>query len=147
MRRGHRRVIRAEGLRRIIGMSTCKSTVVKRVALATTVAALVALPSAFAVAADAASNDRAPIIAAGTHYDLVDAQGNVVGELVSESATRVRLRIIGVTSVRPVPTVLPAQPDREFHPDYRGALSVGQMSAAWQAEIDRLFPPPPTGGG
>jgi hypothetical protein len=99
------------------------------------------------VAGAGASTERAPIIAAGTHYDLVDAQGNVVGELVSESATRVRLRIIDVTPIRAVRSVPPAQPDREFHPDYRGALSVGQMSAAWQAEIDHLFPPPPTGGG
>ena len=128
-------------------MSTPQSTVVRRVVLATTVAAFVALPSAFAVAADAAPADRAPIIAAGTQYDLVDAQGNVVGELVSESATRVRLRVIGVTAVRSAPVVQPAQPDRAFHPDYRGALSAGEMSAAWQAEIDRLFPPPPTGGG
>jgi hypothetical protein len=113
------------GPRRISGMSTLK-TVVKRATLATTVAALVALPSAFALAADGTASDRAPIIAAGAHYDLVDARGNVVGELVSESATRVRLRIIGATAVRPAPVVLPAQLDRAFHPDYRGALSTSR---------------------
>jgi hypothetical protein len=37
--------------------------------------------------------------------------------------------------------------DRAFHPDYSHALSVEQMTAAWNAEIERLFPVPVTGGG
>jgi hypothetical protein len=37
--------------------------------------------------------------------------------------------------------------DRVFHPDYSRALSVEQLTAAWNAEIDRLFPVPVTGGG
>jgi hypothetical protein len=40
-----------------------------------------------------------------------------------------------------------ARVDTTFHPDYSKALSVEQMSAAWQAELDRLFPQPVTGGG
>jgi hypothetical protein len=118
-------------------------------------AAIVATPAAFASAADATSNapaDTAATAAAiatpGTHYVLVDVNGNVVGELVSESATRVRLRVIGVTNAAraAVPAADPRN-DRTFHPDYSKALTPGQMSAAWQAEIDRLFPQPVTGGG
>jgi hypothetical protein len=37
--------------------------------------------------------------------------------------------------------------DRTFHPDYSHALTPGQMTVAWQAEIDRLFPPVMAGGG
>jgi hypothetical protein len=37
--------------------------------------------------------------------------------------------------------------DRSFHPDYTNALTPSQMSAAWQVEIDRLFPPAFAGGG
>lgn len=45
------------------------------------------------------------------------------------------------------PATPPARTDTTFHPNYDHALSVGQMSAAWQAELDRLFPQPVTGGG
>ena len=103
-------------------------------------AAIVATPAAFAAAAP----DAPP----GTHYVLVDMQGNVVGELVSESATQVRLRVIAVSSAaRAAVTAPDTRRDRTFHPDYSKALTPGQMSAAWQAEIDRLFPQPVTGGG
>lgn len=34
-----------------------------------------------------------------------------------------------------------------FDRDYSDALSVDQMIAAWDAEIERLFPAPGTGGG
>jgi hypothetical protein len=44
-------------------------------------------------------------------------------------------------------TTVPARTDMTFHPNYDNALSVGQMSAAWHAELDRLFPQPVTGGG
>jgi hypothetical protein len=37
--------------------------------------------------------------------------------------------------------------DRSFHPDYSRALTVDQMTAAWNAEIDRVFETPITGGG
>ena len=46
-----------------------------------------------------------------------------------------------------VATSTPAPTDATFHPDYSKALTVEQMSAAWQAELDRLFPQPVTGGG
>jgi phage tail tape-measure protein len=47
---------------------------------------------------------------------------------------------------RPQPTPAP-RTETTFRPNYDRALSVGQMSAAWQAELDRLFPQPVTGGG
>jgi hypothetical protein len=125
------------------------------------VAAIVATPAAFASAADAPADTDAAATAAvstttpaatlatpGAHYTLVDAQGRVVGELVSESASRVRLRVIGIANSARVAAPAPdPRADRTFHPDYRNALTPGQMSAAWQAEIDRLFPQPVTGGG
>lgn len=46
----------------------------------------------------------------------------------------------------PAPTDLSGI-DRTFHPDYSHALTVDQMSAAWKAEIDRVFETPITGGG
>jgi hypothetical protein len=118
-------------------------------------AAIVATPAAFASAADAPSDapsntaaTSAAIATPGTHYVLVDMNGNVVGELVSESATRVRLRVIGISNAARAAVPAPdARNDRTFHPDYSKALTPGQMSAAWQAEIDRLFPQPVTGGG
>ena len=121
-------------------------------------AAIVATPAAFASAADAPSDapsnasatsaTSAAIATPGTHYVLVDMNGNVVGELVSESATRVRLRVIGISNAARAAVPAPdARNDRNFHPDYSKALTPGQMSAAWQAEMDRLFPQPVTGGG
>lgn len=113
------------------------------------VAALVATPVAIASAADVTSEETSPSIAAGAHYDLVDAQGNVVGEVVSESTTRLRLRLIGAMHVQraaPQPGDAP-RTDGAFHPDYSRALTSAQMSAAWQAELNRLFPQPVTGGG
>ena len=114
------------------------------------VAAVVAMPAAFASAADAASGATASsLIVPGAHYQLVDARGNVVGELVSETGTRLQLRPIGATTAirtaqkQPLPTTA----DTTFHPDYSKALTSGQMSAAWQAELDRINPPFVTGGG
>jgi hypothetical protein len=86
----------------------------------------------------------------GTHYQLVDARGNVVGELVSETGTRLRLRPIGTTTTALRTAQKPAPSNRSsstFHPDYSQALTTGQMSAAWQAEWDRINPPFATGGG
>lgn len=37
--------------------------------------------------------------------------------------------------------------DRTFNPDYAHALTVDQMSAAWNDEINRVFETPITGGG
>jgi hypothetical protein len=130
-------------------MSSRVPTFGKRVHVLAAVAALVATPAAFASAADATFNGIAPFAAPGAHYALVDADGNVVGELVSESATRVRLRVIGVTNVQRAAAkpARDARNDGGFHPDYSRALSTGQMSAAWQAELDRLFPQPVAGGG
>jgi hypothetical protein len=145
--------------RRIAGMSTEKKKFIYPLAVA---AAIVATPAAFASAATDAPSDvpstntaeaggtttTAALATPGTHYVLVDANGNVVGELVSESATQVRLRVIGVSrSARAAVPAPDPRSDRTFHPDYSKALTPGQMGAAWQAEMDRLFPQPATGGG
>ena len=55
---------------------------------------------------------------------------------------------VGVTKVERPDTSVAADPraDRTFHPD-SNALTPAQMVAAWQAEIDRLFPPVMAGGG
>jgi hypothetical protein len=37
--------------------------------------------------------------------------------------------------------------DRSFNPDYSQALTVDQMNAAWNDEINRVFETPITGGG
>ena len=60
-----------------------------------------------------------------------------------------QMRTIGTvrkTSAPPSVRTAPAS-DRVFHPDYSRALSVEQLTAAWNAEIERLFPVPVTGGG
>jgi len=120
------------------------------------IAALIATPAAFASAAEtdtapvpAATTDTAALATPGTHYTLVDSNGAVVGELVSESASRLKLRIIGITNAprRTIPTASTTTTDRTFHPDFSNALTPGQMSAAWQAEVDRLNPQPIAGGG
>jgi hypothetical protein len=128
-------------------MSKHAGTIVKSATLMAAIAALVATSTPFADAAETAADGTSPLAVPGAHYELVDPQGNVVGEVVSESATRLRLRIIGVTTVQRTEPTLPARTDTTFHPNYDKALSVGQMSAAWQAELDRLFPQPVTGGG
>lgn len=134
--------------RRIVGMHN-RGALATNIHLLAAVAALVAMPAAIASAADVTSEEPSPFIAARAHYDLVDAQGNVVGEVVSESTTRLRLRVLAVTHVqRAVPqTNVGPRTDGAFHPDYSRALTSAQMSAAWQAELDRLFPQPVTGGG
>jgi hypothetical protein len=35
-------------------------------------------------------------------------------------------------------------PQSTFSPDYSHALTPGQMTAAWQAELDRVMPMPPS---
>jgi hypothetical protein len=125
-------------------MNIRPATTAKRIRMLAAVAALVATPAAFASAADAPFDTAAPSGAAafvatpGTHYRLVDASGNVVGELVTETRMRLQLR---------PKSALPTTPDRAFHPDYAQSLTPGEMSAAWQAEWDRINPPLVTGGG
>lgn len=100
-------------------MNKHASTIGKSAALTATVMAFVTAGGAFAGAAETASDVPVPC----AHNASVAAGPG-----------------------RPQPT--PAQrTDTTFHPNYDHALSVGQMSAAWQAEIDRLFPQPVTGGG
>jgi hypothetical protein len=88
-------------------------------------------------------------VAVGTQYTIIDEQGHVVGSLVTDTPPGAQLRVIGVANAKR--TALPAQAgaraDRTFHPNYADALSIEQMSRAWQAEIDRLAPPIVTGGG
>ncbi|HEY6237493.1 MAG TPA: hypothetical protein VIW69_20505, partial [Candidatus Elarobacter sp.] len=88
-------------------MNNRRGSTVKPIRVLAAVAALVATPAAFASAADAPSDTAvssgasSSLIAPGARYQLVDANGNVVGELVSESGRRLRLRPIGVaTAVR-----------------------------------------------
>ena len=62
---------------------------------------------------------------------------------------RLNQNAAGVSRVA-MPPATPADPsgiDRTFHPDYSQALSVNQMTAAWNGEIDRVFETPVTGGG
>ena len=111
-------------------------------------AALVAMPAAFASAADAPPGAPASLIVPGAHYQLVDAHGNVVGELAGETNTRLQLRPIGTTTaLRNAPHAPATASSAAFRPDYSKALTSGQMSAAWQAELDRINPPFVTGGG
>jgi uncharacterized protein YcgI (DUF1989 family) len=119
-------------------MNTRRRTALKNIHVLAATAALVATPAAFASAADTPSEPVAPaattasLITPGARYQLVDANGNVVGELVLRRAPK---------------PALPATLDRAFHPDYTKSLTIGQMSAAWQAEWGRINPPVVTGGG
>ena len=89
----------------------------------------------------------ATFVALGAQYTVVDAQGNVVGTLVTDTPAASQMRVIGITNAARGKT--PAQPnrDRTFHPDYSRALSVDQMTRAWNDELDRINPPVVTGGG
>ena len=77
-------------------------------------------------------------------YTIVDRDGKAVGSIVTD-APPASLRIIGITSAPP-PSPAPERA-RTFSPDYSRALSVEQMTRAWQAEVERLMPQPVTGGG
>jgi hypothetical protein len=89
----------------------------------------------------------AACVAGGAEYTVVDAQGRVVGTLVTETPPASQMRIIGITRS----TQIPAQPnrpaDRTFRPDYSRALTVDQMIRAWHDDLDRINPPVVTGGG
>jgi hypothetical protein len=89
------------------------------------------------------------LIAVGAQYLVVDAEGRVVGTLVTDSPATSQMRVIGITNAPR--TGAPQQPDRQtdrtFHPDYSRALTPDQMMRAWQDELDRINPPIVTGGG
>jgi hypothetical protein len=90
----------------------------------------------------------AAFVAAGTQYDVVDSQGHVVGTLTTDApvTTSSQMRVIGIAkAARPADGAAPI--DKTFHPNYANALTVEQMTRAWQAELDRLNPPIVTGGG
>ena len=90
----------------------------------------------------------AAFVAAGTQYTVLDSQGHVVGTLTTDApvATSSQMRVIGIAKAgRPADG--PAPIDKTFHPNYDHALSVEQMTRAWQDELDRLNPPIVTGGG
>jgi hypothetical protein len=88
-------------------------------------------------------------VAVGTQYTIIDEQGHVVGSLVTDTPPGAQLRVIGVANAKR--TAPPAQAgtraDRTFHPDYSRALTIDQMSRAWQAEVERISPQIVTGGG
>lgn len=91
----------------------------------------------------------ATFVALGAQYTVVDAQGRVVGTLITDTPAASQMRIIGITNAGR--GTIPAQPDRQvdrtFHPDYSRALSVDQVTRAWRDELDRINPPIVTGGG
>ncbi len=91
----------------------------------------------------------AAAVAAGTQYTVVDAQGHVVGTLVTDGAVAARMRVAGLAAAGRAKqsTQSDSPPDRTFHPDYSRALSTDQMARAWRDEADRLAPPVITGGG
>jgi len=89
------------------------------------------------------------VVAVGSQYTIIDEQGHVVGSLVAETPPGAHLRVIGIANAKR--TATPAQADtsadRTFHPNYANALTIDQMSRAWQAEVDRISPQIVTGGG
>ncbi len=91
----------------------------------------------------------AAVAATGAQYTVVDAQGHVVGTLVTDGAVTSQVRVTGMADAGRAKRSAPLQssPDRAFHPDYSRALSAEQMTRAWRDETDRLDPPFVTGGG
>jgi hypothetical protein len=91
----------------------------------------------------------AAFVAVGAQYTVVDADGNIVGTLVTDSPPASQLRIIGITNAGrgKTPPQADRSPDRSFRPDYSRALSIDQMTRAWRDELDRINPPIVTGGG
>ena len=88
------------------------------------------------------------LVAAGAQYTVVDADGHVVGTLVTDGPVPSQMRVVGIANAARKSAPQPvAQPDRTFHPDYSHALTVDQMNRAWSDELDRLSPPVVTGGG
>jgi hypothetical protein len=91
----------------------------------------------------------AMLVALGAQYLVVDAEGRVVGTLVTDSPATSQMRLIGITNAprTATPQLRDTQTDRTFHPDYSKALTPDQMTRAWQSELDRINPPVVTGGG
>jgi hypothetical protein len=89
------------------------------------------------------------VVAVGAQYTIIDDQGNVIGSLTTDTPPGAQLRVIGLANAKRSGTVAQPDPraDRTFRPDYVKALTVEQMSRAWQAEADRLAPQLVTGGG
>jgi hypothetical protein len=61
--------------------------------------------------------------------------------------TRDSTHVAIVRIVTAPPPTAPSMIDRTFHPDYSHALTPDQMLRVWNAEIDRVFQTPVTGGG
>jgi hypothetical protein len=80
---------------------------------------------------------------------IIASVGSVAPTELDTSGVPPQTRTIGTvrTTAAPSSTTSELGSDRGFHPDYSHALSVEQMTAAWNAEINRLFPVPITGGG
>jgi hypothetical protein len=91
----------------------------------------------------------AVLVALGTEYTIVDAQGHVVGSIVTDTPPGTQLRVVAVAGGARIKAAPQSDPraDRTFHPDYSRALSVEQVTRAWQAEMERIAPQPVTGGG
>jgi len=91
----------------------------------------------------------ASFVVLGAQYTVVDSEGNVVGTLVTDTPATSQMRVIGISKAAPgkTPAQPTRQPDRTFHPNYSGALSVDQMTRAWHDELDRINAPVVTGGG
>jgi hypothetical protein len=91
----------------------------------------------------------AMLIAVGAQYLVVDAEGRVVGTLVTDSPATSQMHVMGITNAprAATPQLRDNRTDRSFHPDYSKALTPDQMTRAWQDELDRINPPIVTGGG
>lgn len=75
-------------------------------------------------------------------YGSSDAQCTVTAITFADGRKWTAPVNIGGTS-----TARDPRADRTFHPDYSKALTVDQMTRAWQNELDRINPPVVTGGG
>ena len=90
----------------------------------------------------------AVMLALAAQYTVIDADGNIVGTLITDAPPASQLRVAGLAdAARKAPQKDDQRKDRAFHPDYAKALTVDQAVRAWQSELDRLNPPVVTGGG
>jgi hypothetical protein len=77
------------------------------------------------------------------------AARNTVPVAAPAAQSRLAQDTTGILHVA-IPPATPADKSgiqRTFHPDYSRALTVDEMTAAWNAEIERVFETPVTGGG
>jgi hypothetical protein len=67
----------------------------------------------------------------------------------AQIASRLRdTNFVGISNVpKPPSNQDESETDRTFHPDYSKALTPDQVQAAWNAEINRVFQTPISGGG